>query len=508
MAEINGKIDYENCPPNADSMIQSMRAFGYDLKMAVADIIDNSISAGAENVWVIQNWGGSNSNISILDDGSGMDENTLFEAMRLGSRNPLDERESNDLGRFGLGLKTASFSQCRLLSVRSKTKDGKISTRCWDLDYINKVKNWNLLKTISEETEKLLKPLENIESGTIVLWEKMDRVVEVEDADDVQGKNDFLRRIQNVQKYLEMVFQRFIEFGKLNIFICNPDNFGEVYTRLKPWDPFLVSHSATQELSNEALEIFKNRIKVRPFILPHLSKLTSEGHSNAAGPKGWNAQQGFYIYRKERLIVAGGWLDMGYKQEEHYKLARIQVDIPNNMDDKWKIDVKKAEAHPPDALMPAFKRIVKLTRNRAASVYRHRGKIELRKYDNVNRFVWKKINKRGKVFYKVDRKHPIVEDLLNNMAESKSYVNTLIKLIEQTVPIEQIVITNSEQPDAHISSFSSDDFEEIPVKKWFLEQIEIWVNKGLSKDEAAKFVLAMEPFNQYPELISLLEEDA
>jgi hypothetical protein len=347
MAEINGKIDYENCPPNADSMIQSMRAFGYDLKMAVADIIDNSISAGAENVWVIQNWGGSNSNISILDDGSGMDENTLFEAMRLGSRNPLDERESNDLGRFGLGLKTASFSQCRLLSVRSKTKDGKISTRCWDLDYINKVKNWNLLKTISEETEKLLKPLENIESGTIVLWEKMDRVVEVEDADDVQGKNDFLRRIQNVQKYLEMVFQRFIEFGKLNIFICNPDNFGEVYTRLKPWDPFLVSHSATQELSNEALEIFKNRIKVRPFILPHLSKLTSEGHSNAAGPKGWNAQQGFYIYRKERLIVAGGWLDMGYKQEEHYKLARIQVDIPNNMDDKWKIDVKKAEAHPP-----------------------------------------------------------------------------------------------------------------------------------------------------------------
>ena len=508
MAEINGKIDYENCPPNADSMIQSMRAFGYDLKMAVADIIDNSIFAGAKNVWIIQNWGGSNSYIGILDDGSGMDENTLFEAMRLGSRNPLDERESNDLGRFGLGLKTASFSQCRLLSVRSKTKDGKISTRCWDLDYINEVRDWNLLKTTSEETEKLLKPLENVESGTLVLWEKMDRIVEVEDADDIQGKNDFLRKIQNVQKYLEMVFHRFIEFGKFNIFICNPNNFGVVYTRLKPWDPFLVSHSATQELSNEALEIFKNRIKVRPFILPHISKLTSEEHRNAAGPNGWNAQQGFYIYRKERLIVAGGWLDQGYKQEEHYKLARILIDIPNNMDDKWKIDVKKAEAHPPDALMPAFKRIVKLTRNRAASVYRHRGKIELRKYDNVNRFVWKKINKRGKVFYKVDRKHPIVTDLLNNMAESKSYVNTLIKLIEQTVPIEQIVITNSEQPDAHICSFSSDDFEEIPVKKWFLEQIEIWVNKGLSKDEAAKFVLAMEPFNQYPELISLLEEDA
>ena len=117
--------------------IHTQGAFGYDLKRAVADLIDNSISAGAKNIWVIENWGGLKSYIGILDDGSGMSEKTLFEAMRLGSKNPLEDRDENDLGRFGLGLKTASFSQCRLLTVRSKTKKGEISTRCWDLDYIN-----------------------------------------------------------------------------------------------------------------------------------------------------------------------------------------------------------------------------------------------------------------------------------------------------------------------------------------------------------------------------------
>jgi len=128
---------------------------------------------------------------------------------------------------------------------------------------------------------------------------------------------------------------------------------------------------------------------------------------SAAGPKGWNAQQGFYIYRKERLIVAGDWINLGYKQEEHYKLARILVDIPNNMDKEWKIDVKKAIADPPDSLRKKFKRIAKLTRGYAASVYRYRGKIELRKHDKINRFVWLKKKNRGIVTYKVDKQHPI-----------------------------------------------------------------------------------------------------
>ena len=387
--------NYEDCPPCADAMIQSMRAFGYDIGMAVADLIDNSISAGAKNVWVVQKWMGVNSFIYVMDDGAGMDEKRLFEAMRLGTRNPLEERAHDDLGRFGLGLKTASFSQSRLLTVRTKTEKGKILTRCWDLDYVNRVKDWYLLKSTSEENEELLKPLEKLKSGTIVLWQKLDRLVEVNEVENEKAKNDFLRKIDAIHKYLSMVFHRYIGFGgKIKIYLCKPDNLENQENKLKPWDPFFTSHSATQELSNEAIKLFGNRIKVKPFILPHISKLTSIEHGNAAGPKGWNAQQGFYIYRRERLIMSGGWLGLGYKLEDHYKLARILVDIPNNTDEEWKIDVKKAEAHPPDSLRSDFKRIAKITRERASKIYRYRGKIELRRADNISRFVWQKFKKK------------------------------------------------------------------------------------------------------------------
>ena len=501
------EIKYDKCPPNASAMIQSMRAFGYDLSMAVADIVDNSISAGAKNIWVTQNWAGADSYIAILDDGFGMKESVLVEAMRLGTQSPLEERDPNDLGRFGFGLKTASFSQCRLLTVRTKTKEGEISTRCWDIDYVTDTKEWRLLKTTSKTDEKILKPLEKLVSGTIVLWQKLDRIVESDDAEDEQGKNHFLRRIDGARKYLEMVFHRYIGFGgKTNIYISSPENFGEEFTKLKPWDPFFTVHSATQELSNEAVHLFGNKIRVRPFVLPHISKLSPKEHNDASGLKGWNSQQGFYIYRKERLIVAGSWLDLGLKQEEHCKLARIQVDIPNNMDHEWKIDVKKAEAHPPDALRSAFQKIAKLTRERAVQVYRHRGKVELRNDDNVNRFVWKKINNRGKISYKIDCDHPVIAELLEKTKSVRKDINSLIKLVEGTVPIEQIVITNAEDPDAHIKIEALTDCEEMPIKKWFMDQVKIQIKKGLSREEAAKIVLTMEPFNQYPELISLIEE--
>lgn len=500
--------DFENCPPNADAMIQSMRSFGYDLSMAIADIIDNSITAKAKNIWVIPNWGGADSYISTLDDGCGMDEPTLVEAMRLGTTNPLDERAPEDLGRFGLGLKTASFSQCSLLTVRTKTRNGELATRCWDLDIFKRDGKWPLLKHARPQSEKFLEPLTRVKSGTIVLWQKLDRVVEVEDADDEQGKDHFLSKIAMVQKYLEMIFHRYIGFGgSLGIHINSPEDFGEEFTRLRPWDPFLSGHSATQELSNEAVKLLGDRINVKPYVLPHISKLSSIEHTNAAGPNGWNAQQGFYVYRKGRLIVSGGWLGLGYKQEDHYKLARILIDIPNNMDKEWKIDVKKAVAHPPDAIRSRVRTLAKLTRDRAARVYRHRGQIIRREQDNVSRFVWLKKQNRGRVFYQVDRKHPIVEELIKKHPDAKKDTTILLRLVEKMVPIEQIVITNAEQPDSHISREASGDFDKMPVKQWFLDQVRIQMNEGLSKDEAIQLVITMEPFNNYPELVAALEDE-
>jgi len=493
----------ENCPPKADAMIQAMRAVGYDVSMAIADLIDNSITAGAKNIWITQHWDHLNSFIKIVDDGNGMDERELFNAMRLGSTNPLQERSLNDLGRFGMGLKTASFSQCKLFTVRTKSNDKITSTKCWDLDYVNKKEEWLLRTSAYEFSESKLRDLDNCDSGTIVLWEKLDRLI-TEDENEKENLDHFLRKMDEMQEILGMIFHRFLERpGGIKIYI-NSGN-GE-FVKIKYWDPYLKTHPATRELSNEAVQIFGKSVSVRPFVLPHISKLNSNEHKEAAGPKGWNAQQGIYLYRKERLIVAGGWLDLGYKAEDHYKLARIQLDIPNSMDKEWQIDVKKATAKLPDAFRKNLLRLSKLTREKAAEVYRFRGKSAARKYDKVNRFVWKKNEHSGKVRYQVDQKHPIIKDLLDELEDKRSIGIKLIKLVESTVPVETIIINNSENPDSFEIPEYNPKSKNFPIQIWFMDLVEIEKSNGLNEKEAIEKVLAIEPFINYPELISIYDE--
>lgn len=187
--------NYEEVPPRADAMIASMRAMGYDLPTAIADLIDNSISAKAGQIRIDYHWSGPDSWIRILDDGVGMTEKRLKEAMRLGSQSPDEERSPEDLGRFGLGLKTASFSQCRILTVHTKTPEGEISTRCWDLDHVEQSKKWELGTSVSDDTAKLLSPLDDISHGTIVLWQKLDRVIDNSTESDDGARDVFLWEI-------------------------------------------------------------------------------------------------------------------------------------------------------------------------------------------------------------------------------------------------------------------------------------------------------------------------
>ncbi|MGH7989730.1 MAG: ATP-binding protein, partial [Limisphaerales bacterium] len=170
--------DCDLAEPFASSMSESLRAFGYDLPSAIADLVDNSIFAEARSIWIDFNWDGENSSICVTDDGRGMTEKEILDAMRPGSRNPLDARDPKDLGRYGLGLKTASFSQCRRLTVRSTRKGNKESvTRCWDLDFIREKNKWLLLRNAREQSEPCLNRLRKMNHGTSVLWEKMDRIV-------------------------------------------------------------------------------------------------------------------------------------------------------------------------------------------------------------------------------------------------------------------------------------------------------------------------------------------
>eukprot|EP00920_Eleutheroschizon_duboscqi_P009426 GHVT01021781.1.p1 GENE.GHVT01021781.1~~GHVT01021781.1.p1 ORF type:complete len:288 (+),score=-7.50 GHVT01021781.1:563-1426(+) len=254
----------------------------------------------------------------------------LIEAMRPGSKNPLDSRDENDLGRVGLGLKTASFSQCRKLTVVSSTNN-KLSATKWDLDYVAQTEDWSLQILDDSELKDIYK-INNLHSnGTLVLWEDNDRIID----NTIKTKIEDLiyGKINNLQKHLELVFHRYLKGkDKVNIFIND--------TQLKPFDPFYSTHSATQELSEEKIKIDDKTIIIKPYILPHYTKMSSKDYEYYGGEGGYLKNQGFYVYRNKRLLISGTWFRL-IPQSEMYKLARIQIDLPNSLDDIWKIDVKK-----------------------------------------------------------------------------------------------------------------------------------------------------------------------
>lgn len=494
---MNDDPNYTIIVPYAASLIESLRAFGYDLPTAIADLIDNSIYAGAKEIWIEFLWDGENSTITITDNGHGMSDSELINAMRAGSRNPLENRDENDLGRFGLGLKTASFSQCRRLSVRSKIKNGKTSACCWDLDYVAQKNEWRLLNLTGTKSDKFGKRLNSLESGTTVLWEKMDRIVKDNDVKNEKDHNIFLERIERVRLHLEMVFHHFLE-GRdpLKIFVNN--------RRIEPWDPFLAREKATQVLAEESLQIFGDRIVVIPYVLPHISKMDREKHEKAAGINGWNAHQGFYVYRNKRMLVHGDWLGLPFAKEEHFKLARILIDIPNSMDLEWDIDVRKSKARPPDALRGDLKRIAAITRKKASDIYRHRGKVIARENAASHIFVWERKVKHGKAFYSVNRKHPLVSEVLDESGELKKQIGAMLRLLEETIPVTWIVMNNAENPDQQPVPFEGRPTEHvISVMK---EVYSALLNSGQTPNDAIARLRNMEPFDHYPELVQCLSE--
>lgn len=487
--------DFDLVEPLAPALLESLRAFGYNIQTAIADLIDNSISAEAKSVWLDFYWDGADSYISLLDDGTGMTEPELINAMRPGSRSPLEERNAKDLGRFGLGLKTASFSQCRRLTVYSKTLASSAVTRCWDLDYVNRTGEWRLLRQAASGSESRLSKLDKIQNGTLVLWECMDRVVGDRKTDDRKAHNDFLSMVERIERHLSMVFHRFLERrSKLKLWINDRE--------IEPWNPFLTDEKATQWLQEENLVFRGNKVLVQPYVLPHHSKVDPQTYKQAAGVNGWNAQQGFYIYRNERMLVAGDWLGLGLQREEHCKLARIQVDLPNSMDSEWSIDVKKSKARPPASLKDDLRRIASLTRGEATKIYRYRGKVIARQSSEDFVFPWLKKVKHGKVFYSINPEHPLVKEVLALPKEYYPPVKALLRLIEETVPVQQIWIDSTENSEQH-----SQPFEGVATKEVMevLSQIyQALIKNGLSENEAKKRLKLMEPFQHFEALMDSL----
>lgn len=477
--------------PDASAMIETFRAIGYSIETAIADIIDNSISAESKNIWFNYVWKGENTFIIIKDDGYGMNNEELVQAMRPGSRHPGDERSVKDLGRFGLGLKTASFSQTRKFSVISKKDNCTPVYWAWDLDHIQKVKSWELIQFAPFESA--INDISNQGSGTSVVWYCLDRTLKHTKEEDTEALGRFMELMDGVKKHIEMVFHRFIEQGKIKIWFQD--------RKVEPWDPFLRGENGVQSGAEESLG--DGNIFVKGYVLPHKSKITEQTFKKAAGPKGWNEQQGFYIYRNERLLVAGNWLGM-FRKEEHYKLCRIMIDLPNTVDDKWQIDIKKSIARPPLKTQSQLKAYAKNIRNQAVSVYRHKGKVLQRKYPSFKfTAVWLEKLRHGKRFYAINRNHPIISQLIEE--PTRQNINELIRFIEETVPVPLITIKESEEPESHGLPFENLEHE-ILVEK-MQSVYKSLLDNGKTSEEAVAALFLIEPFDKYPEYVEYLIEN-
>jgi hypothetical protein len=473
-------------PPYAPMLMESTRAIGYSLEASIADLLDNSITAGAANIQ-IKFMPFESPYISILDDGKGMSREELTNAMRYGSTNPSDERSEHDLGRFGLGLKTASLSQCRKLTVIS-LKDGVLSGRLWDLDYIKNSKKWSLLEMNTDDLRhkpQVDRLLDN-GGGTVVIWEVLDRL----NAGEVDLERSMGKKMDLVREHLSLVFHRFLtgEQGlkKIKIYI-NDDP-------ITPFDPFLQTKS-TQVLDDERIIVYGHTVLVRPYILPHLSKMSEEEIKSLGGKDGLRKQQGFYVYRNKRLLVWGTWFRMR-RQDDLSKLARVRVDIPNSLDHMWSIDIRKSTAIPPEVVRRNLASIVSQVTNSSKRTWTFRGKKEK---DDAVIHIWQRLQTRGGIRYELNRDYSVVDALKKEITPNGVlYLERLLRVIEDGLPLNSLYmdLTNDEKFDEHDEKY--DDL--INLVQSMISQCE----SGTQREKLIDEIKRTEPFSHYPEIFNNL----
>ena len=471
--------------PDAAPLVLSLRSVGYTLETALADIIDNSITAKATEINIDVKWNKELNYISVRDNGYGMNEAQLHQAMKIGSKNPVDPRSHDDLGRFGIGMKTAAFSLCKRLTVGSKLLGSNaMCMRVWDIDKIAETNRWELFDGSSTPDWKdALSRFGNCEQGTIVVLEKLDRLITENYSDQAIGR--FWQRIADMEKHLSMVFHRFLSgVQAIAIFINGK--------KIEPWDPFMRNWLATQEFREEFLECNGESIRAHAFILPHHSKLSVKEYDEAGGPGGWLEQQGFYVYRNKRLIVPGTWFKM-LRKNEPGQLARIQLDLTGDMDFEWKIDVKKSSAAPPSTLREGIRRIARTAQEASRKVYYYRGAaINQQSKAEDNDAIWEQASIRGRTFFRINRSHALLKDAKAQLnAEAEKKLNTFLSLVEGFAPMNASLT-------GPVSGEATQENELIDSAASFCSDL---IDAGYSKCEALRKVLQISIYEGMAEAI-------
>ena len=487
--------------------MQSIRGVGYDTRSAVADIVDNSIAAGAAIVQVAFRWSGRESTVTILDDGCGMDQKTLETAMTLGSWNPAAERAPSDLGRFGLGLKTASLSQCSRLVVASKPLGATANVLVWDLEAVAAADDWVVTDQLLPREAALLSQLERLSSGTLVIWSALDRLVGDRHRDDGAARLHFQRVAADVEAHLAMVFHRFLEGRqpRLRLYLNGSDE----EQRVSPWDPFCLAQPAAQQMVETRRTLGTGTVTLQGHVLPHKDRFGNQSEfEKAGGPEGWTAQQGFYVYRGQRLLLPGSWLGLGaprrWARDEQHKLARIRLDIPNSLDAEWLIDVKKSRANPPLELRDWLTRNASQIRAEAREVFVHRGNRASSSSRSAFCPTWF-ADVGPSPRYRINREHPAVSALLS-VGSPKATVESVLRLLEATVPIHRIWLDVAEKPE--VPQTTSEQLTDDIVTPLARDMLSRLMKGGeLTRQAALARLRLVEPFDQFPQILAALEHE-
>ena len=414
-------------PPFAPAMLDSMRAIGYSFEAALADIVDNSVAAGSTRI-DIQFRPEPQPYVAVIDDGEGMTSDGLVDAMRHGGLGPHQVRSERDLGRFGLGMKTASLSQCRRLTVVTR-RDGVTSGARWDLDLIAQREDWVISVLDADDLAGLphVATLQQAPQGTIILWQDFDRALAGE-ADPAAALG---RLVDLARDHLALAFHRFTA-GTVR---GEPMAIAINGQPLPPVDPFLSTKRRTKSLPPEDLPVEGATVTFRPFILPHITKMSHDDLALAGGEEGLRRYQGFYVYRGGRLITHGTWFRL-LRQGELTKLARVQVDIPNSLDHLWALDVKKSTAYPPEAVRGGLLRTIERIAGQSRNVYTFRGN-KIKKQDV--RHIWERVDVRGGFNYEINREHPLVVGALGGTGNEQPHsLGPLLRAIEMALPVDSI----------------------------------------------------------------------
>ena len=423
------KQDSITVTPILSVFLSSLRDIGYSFETALADLVDNSISANAENIKIYAL--PFTDKLVIFDDGDGMSDEMLIEAMRLGTQK--EKREKNDLGRFGLGLKTASFSQCKRLTVFSKN-DHTVSGYTWDLDVLSRENDWllqkayidNLKSELDKLSPKIFEEFSSAKHASLVLWEKIDRY----------SAEEFDEELKRARKHLSLTFHRYLSFPGFN------GQMVKLYfnnTKIDPFDPFIsrdknIARSGQQQQTDDYTLSNGTSISVTPYILPPLNKLSQAEYKELATTEGFTRSQGFYLYRQGRLLIYGTWFGLSCIKDAS-NLVRIRVDVDVYQDQEWKIDVKKSTAFPNLEIRKILSHYVNVPVDKSKKVHRASGIVSRKTQDSY----WREVIFNDTSEFRINEDHPRYKALIENMTtEQKQHLKEYLTCLEECYPREQL----------------------------------------------------------------------